>query len=185
MFYAKRLMRLLAEDGIALLPQKEIKIRTPTGSMVNGLTPEDDSVCMVSIMRSGDALLECMRECLPSARVGKILIQRDETADEKNAVLMYQKLPANISNSNVLLLDPMLATGGSALAAIEVLLKGGVLEEKIIFVNIISCPEGIKALFSTHPKIKIMTCAIDQGLNEQKYIVPGLGDYGDRFYATA
>lgn len=83
-----------------------------------------------------------------------------------------------------MLVDPMLATGGSAIKAVEVLLEAGVPEEKILFVNVVSCPEGLQALQKRFPRVRIITCAIDSHLNDQKYIVPGLGDYGDRYYST-
>jgi uracil phosphoribosyltransferase len=113
-----------------------------------------------------------------SVRIGKILIQRDEeTAKPK---LYYSRLPPDIKDRYCLLLDPMLATGGSANKAIEVLIDHGVHEERILFVNLICAPEGIDCVLKAHPKVKIVTAAVDQGLNEQKYIIPGLGDFGCR-----
>ena len=117
----------------------------------------------------------------PEATVGKILIQRDE--ETAKPVLFYSKLPP-LANKNIALLDPMLATGGSANAAIKVLIDKGAEEHRITFLNVLSCPEGIKAIQSEFPKVTIVTGEIDIGLNEKSYIVPGLGDYGDRFYGT-
>lgn len=117
-----------------------------------------------------------------SVRIGKILIQRDEeTALPK---LFYSKLPMDVAQRYCLLLDPMLATGGSVIKAIEVLLEAGVKEENIIFINLIASPEGIRALHERYPRVQTVVAAIDEGLNERKYIVPGLGDFGCRYFGT-
>ena len=121
----------------------------------------------------------------PGVRVGKILIQRDEEHPEKIAKLFYSKLPPEIKDLYVLLCDPMLATGGSAIKALEVLIGTyGCNPTKIIFANMICAPEGLKRLGEAYPMVKIVTARIDEKLNEDKFIVPGLGDYGDRFFNT-
>jgi len=131
-------------------------------------------------------LIDCsLRHLFPglrSVRIGKILIQRDEETAE--ARLLYSKLPPDIADRYCLLLDPMLATGGSVLCAIEVLLQAGVSPHHIIFVNLVACPEGLSNLQSRFPQIRIVTGVVDEGLNEQKYIVPGLGDFGCRYFGT-
>jgi len=160
-------------------------IQTPCGPYegIESLKPTD--ICAVSIVRSGDALLESVRACSPGIRVGKILIQRDESHPDKIAKLFYSKLPPNVSGMHVLLCDPMLATGGSAIKALEVLVdQYGVDSSRIIFANIICAPEGLKALAEKYPLVKVVTACIDERLNEDKFIVPGLGDYGDRFFNT-
>jgi len=129
-------------------------------------------------------VLEALRRLEPGIPVGKILIQRDEEDPEKRAKLFYDKLPPNIQALKVLLVDPMLATAGSALKAIEVLESRGVPAENITFLNMISCPEGIAALRERYPTMHLVTLAIDEKLNENKYIVPGIGDCGDRAYQT-
>lgn len=182
-YYANRLMRILAEEGISELPAVNKDIETPCG-IYNGTELDEENAIAVSIIRAGDSLLDAVRFCLPSVRVGKILIQRDEESREKKPILYYTKFPKDISKKSILLVDPMLASGGSALCAIKCLLDHGVKEEKIIFINVISCPEGIRNLHFLYPKVKIVTAAIDEKLNENKYIVPGLGDWGDRFYGT-
>ena len=140
------------------------------------------SICGVSIMRAGESMEQGLRDCCRSVRIGKILIQRDEeTALPK---LYYSKLPKDIDQRFCLLLDPMLATGGSANKAIEVLIDNGVKEERIIFINLVACPEGIEAVVTKFPKLKIVTAAVDAGLNERKYIIPGLGDFGCRYFGT-
>lgn len=183
-FYSKRAMRLLAEESIAELPYEDATIQTPCGPY-NGTLIKTGDLCAVSIIRAGDALLESVRECIPGVAVGKILIQRNEKSKAKEAVLSYSKMPPGVEKMNILLCDPMLATGGSAKAAVALLVeKYGVKTDKIIFANMITCPEGIQAMKNAYPDIKIVTACIDESLNEEKFIVPGLGDYGDRFFNT-
>jgi len=183
-FYSKRAMKILAEEAIAELPSTISTIQTPCGPF-EGTHIDTNNLCAVSIIRSGDALLESVRECIPSVAVGKILIQRNEESQEKEAKFYYSKMPPGVEDMNILLCDPMLATGGSAKAAIECLVqKHGVKTERILFANMITCPEGLKAMADDYPEIKIITACVDDKLNEEKYIVPGLGDYGDRFFNT-
>ena len=182
-------MRLLAEEAITYLPTSPLTITTPTNAKYEGqLSLADtnpDSICAVSIVRAGDSLLESVREILPGIRVGKIWIQRNESSKTKEAVHSSTKLPRGINNQHVILCDPMLATGGSSITALRILVNEyGVDPSKIIFANVISCEEGIEAVFKSFPDIKIVTCFIDDGLNEDKFIMPGLGDYGDRFFNT-
>merc|ERR1711990_1204786 len=182
-FYSMRIMKLIAEDAIALIGGNECEIETPCGTW-SGIDIKEEEACAVSIIRAGDSMLEAVRSLVPGISVGKILIQRDEESKEKLPRMYYEKYPPNIERKKILLCDPMLATGGSAAMAIISLLAKGVKEEKIVFVNVIACPEGIERLTTDFPKVKIVTGMIDPSLNENKYIVPGLGDYGDRFFAT-
>uniref|UniRef100_A0A7S2YP50 uracil phosphoribosyltransferase n=1 Tax=Entomoneis paludosa TaxID=265537 RepID=A0A7S2YP50_9STRA len=184
--YSKRAMRLLAEDALAELPVQNVDISTPCGPF-QGVEPiSPTTLCAVSIVRSGDCLLEAVREVEPACRVGKILIQRDESHPEKLPKLFYSKLPPAVESMHILLCDPMLATGGSAVTALNVLIKDyGVDPKKIVFANMICVPEGFKRLGKEFPDVKIVTACIDEGLNEEKFIVPGLGDYGDRFFNTS
>ena len=179
-------MRLVAEDALAEFPTTPVTIATPcTTHWVGVQAPDPESICAVSIVRSGDALLEAVRDVEPAVTVGKILIQRDEACAAKTAQLYYSKLPPMMAQKYVLLCDPMLATGGSAVAALQELCDGaGVDPAKIVFANMISCPEGLQCLAAKYPQIKIVTACIDERLNEEKFIVPGLGDYGDRFFNT-
>ncbi|KAL4401242.1 hypothetical protein ACI68E_002573 [Malassezia pachydermatis] len=122
-----------------------------------------------------------LRECCRSVRIGKILIQRDEeTAQPK---LFYAKLPEDINERWVLLLDPMLATGGSAIQAIQVLVDHGVKADKILFLNMIASPEGLKNVWDAFPDVHVISAWVDTKLSDQQYILPGLGDYGDRYYS--
>ncbi|GMI09285.1 hypothetical protein TrVE_jg5811 [Triparma verrucosa] len=184
-FYAKRLMTILAEETIADLPlaTSPTTVSTPCSSFTGSFV-DSTKICAVSIVRAGDSLLGCVRSLLPGVSVGKILIQRDESVPSKPAKLFYSKLPPNIESKQVILCDPMLATGGSACKAIESLVAVGVPPGSIVFSNVVCCPEGLKFLAEKYPEVKIVTASIDEGLNEEKYIVPGLGDYGDRFFNT-
>lgn len=177
---------ILAEEGIAHLKTvQDKKVATPCG-VYNGLAvPAYETMCAVSIMRSGDILLEALRKVAVGISVGKILMQRDEEDEAKRPKLYYSKLPENIADCrSILLVDPMLATGGSAILAIKVLVDAGVREDNILFLVVVAAPEGIQAVQKAYPGVRIVTAEIDEGLNEDKYIVPGLGDFGDRYYGT-
>ncbi|ODV90007.1 hypothetical protein CANCADRAFT_1737 [Tortispora caseinolytica NRRL Y-17796] len=180
-FCSNRIIRLLVEEGLNHLPTKEHTVTTPTGETYNGVSFEG-KICGVSIMRAGESMEMGLRDCCRSVRIGKILIQRNE--ETAQPTLYYDKLPEDISIRYVMLLDPMLATGGSAGMAIEVLKERGVPEDRIIFLNLIACPEGIQCILKKFPSIKLVTGFIDKGLNDKNYIAPGLGDFGDRYYST-
>jgi len=178
-FYSNRIIRLLVEEGLNHLPVVGHEITTPVGRSYSGVKFEG-KICGVSIMRAGESMEQGLRDCCRSVRIGKILIQRDEETCRPK--LYYDKLPEDIADRWVLLLDPMLATGGSALMAIEVLKSRGVPEDHILFLNLIASPEGAKNLADQFPKVRVVTAFVDQGLDEKNYIIPGLGDFGDRFY---
>jgi uracil phosphoribosyltransferase len=180
-----RIMRILAEEGIASLPMTPKTIKCMgTGAAYEGEEVDMDNVCAVSIVRAGDSLLEAVRFCSPGIKVGKILIQRDESTAEKLPKMFYCKLPPGVEKMQVLLVDPMLATGGSCKMAIQSLVDAGVAAANITFLNVIACPEGLASLAAAYPEVKVITACVDEGMNEHKYIVPGLGDYGDRFFNT-
>jgi uracil phosphoribosyltransferase len=173
--HADRLMALLAEEGLAHLPSVVSKtVQTPCGIYHGLALPPPSSVAVVSILRAGDALLEAARRAQPGVATGKILLQRDESDPAKRAKLYYVKLPLDIARRDVLLADPMLATGGSAIQAVEVLVGAGVRPEAIVFVNVVACPEGLAALAARWPQVTVVTAAVDSHLDENKYIVPGL-----------
>ncbi|KAK5121904.1 Uracil phosphoribosyltransferase, synthesizes UMP from uracil [Meristemomyces frigidus] len=178
-FYSNRINRLLVEEALNHLPVHPHTITTPVGRTYAGVKFEG-KICGVSIMRAGEAMEQALRECCRSVRIGKILIQRDEETSKPR--LFYDKLPGDISERWALLLDPMLATGGSALMAVDVLRSRGVPEDHILFLNLIASPEGAANFAQKFPKVRIVTAFVDQGLDEKNYIVPGLGDFGDRFY---
>jgi len=176
-----RIIRLLVEASLDQLPFEPLAARTPVGEIYDGLRLAVP-VCGVSVVRAGDSMEAGLRAVLPSIRIGKILIQRDKVT--KLPRLYYSALPADIATRHVLLLDPMLATGGTARAAIQVLLDAGVPEQNIVFVSLIAVPEGISAVGERYPRVRIVTSAIDQRLNGNAYMIPGIGDFGDRFYGT-
>lgn len=180
-FAADRLSRLLIEEGLNLLPMKNCEVTTPTGVVFHGKKPIEH-LCCCSIMRSGNIMMDAVRQVCEGIRIAVILIQRDEeTAIPKK---IYKKYPLDIATRRVLLVDPMLATGGSACMAIQDLIDSGVLEDHIVFLNLIAAPEGINKLHKDFPKVHIVTSMIDECLNEQKYILPGVGDFGDRYFGT-
>ena len=139
-----------------------------------------EKICAVSILRAGDSMAQSVREVAQKVKIGKILIQRDE--ETAKPALFYYKLPKDIKERYVLLLDPCLATGGSAAKAIEVLESFGVPQKKILYVNLLAAPEGIVHISRKFPEMRIVTSAIDEKLNEKKYIIPGIGDFGDRYF---
>ncbi|KAL9125944.1 MAG: hypothetical protein Q9217_004922 [Psora testacea] len=178
-FYSNRIIRLLVEEGLNHLPVIQHTITTPVGRPYAGVKFQG-KICGVSIMRAGEAMEQGLRDCCRSVRIGKILIQRHE--DTIKPKLFYDKLPEDIADRWVLLLDPMFATGGSATMAVDVLKSRGVPEDRILFLNVIASPEGVTDFAKRFPKLRVVTAFVDQGLDEKKYIVPGLGDFGDRFY---
>jgi uracil phosphoribosyltransferase len=139
-------------------------------------------VAIVPILRAGLGMVEGILELIPAARVGHVGLYRDPETHQP--VEYYCKLPEDIDTREVLIVDPMLATGGSAVAAIEFLEAEGVASEHIRLLVILAAPEGIRAVIEADPKIHIYTCAIDERLNSHAYIVPGLGDAGDRIFGT-
>ncbi|KAF8625726.1 hypothetical protein AX15_005224 [Amanita polypyramis BW_CC] len=181
LFYSDRIIRLLVEEGLNHLPVVKKTVETPTGAVYEGVGFKG-KICGVSILRAGEAMEAGLREVCRSVRIGKILIQRDEATTKPK--LFYSKFPQDIAERYVLLLDPMLATGGSAMKAVEVVMEQGVPEERIIFINLIASPEGLKTFCGTYPKLKVITGWIDQGLNDKAYIIPGLGDFGERRYCV-
>lgn len=177
---------VLAEEGLAQTSDsKPTVIETPCGFYEGRTMGDPEKLAIVSIVRGGDSLLEAVRSKTPGSSTGKILIQRDETDPEKRPKLFYSKLPPDVRDRYVMLVDPMLATGGSACKAIEVLKEAGVRESNIMFLNVVSCPEGLHRLYAQFPRVKVVTAAVDLKLNADKYIVPGLGDYGDRYFVSS
>jgi uracil phosphoribosyltransferase len=135
---------------------------------------------VVPVLRAGLGMLDAVLELVPHARVGHIGLQRDEMTAA--ASQYYSKLPPDLHSSFVLMIDPMLATGGSAVAALDLLQRAGASQVRMIC--IVAAPEGVATVQRHHPEVSIFTPVVDRGLNEHKYIVPGLGDFGDRLYGT-
>jgi len=153
-------------------------IRTPIAETTGYILPKH--VCLVPILRAGLGMVDAMLSLLPAARVGHIGLYRDPTT--KLPVEYYCKLPPDVAERVVIVLDPMLATGGSAVAAINFLKQRGVKHVKLV--NIIGAPEGVQAVKEAHPDVDIYLGALDKCLNQNAYIVPGLGDAGDRLFGT-
>ena len=158
---------------------KEVEIETPL-CKTNARVLEEDNYAFVPILRAGTGMLDGLLQVIPNAKIGHIGLYRNEETLEP--VKYYYKMPKDISNREVLILDPMLATGGSAADTIKCLKEDGV--KKIKFLSIISAPEGIKKLNEEYPDVELYTAAIDEKLNEHGYILPGLGDAGDRIFGT-
>ncbi|KAI9772953.1 MAG: Uracil phosphoribosyltransferase, synthesizes UMP from uracil [Geoglossum simile] len=164
-FYSNRIIRLLVEEGLNHLPVVGHTITTPVGRTYSGVKFQG-KICGVSIMRAGEAMEQGLRDCCRSVRIGKILIQRDEETCKPK--LFYDKLPEDIAERWVLLLDPMFATGGSATMAVDVLKSRGVPEDRILFLNLIASPEGVSNFAQRFPKLRVVTAFVDQGLDEKK-----------------
>lgn len=158
---------------------KDIEIETPLTKLKTKRLDED-KYAFVPILRAGMGMLDGVISVIPNAKVGHIGMYRDESTFEP--VNYFFKVPKEIEKREVFILDPMLATGGSALDAIELLKEKGV--KKIKFLCIIAAPEGIKAVEEKHPDVQIYCACIDEKLNENRYIIPGLGDAGDRIFGT-
>ncbi|PPR97765.1 hypothetical protein GOBAR_AA22901 [Gossypium barbadense] len=179
-FYADRLIRLVVEHGLGHLPFTEKQVITPTGSVYTGVD-FCKRLCGVSIIRSGESMENALRACCKGIKIGKILIHRE---GDNGQQLIYEKLPQDISERHVLLLDPILGTGNSAVQAISLLIKKGVPESNIIFLNLISAPQGVHMVCKSFPRLKIVTSEIDIGLNKDFCVIPGMGEFGDRYFGT-
>lgn len=163
------------------LPFEPRTVTTPTQASYEGLQFAH-KICGVSVVRAGESMEAALREVCRGCRIGKILIQRDEVTHKPQ--LYWEKLPVDIHERSVLLLEPMLASGGSAIQAVDVLKKAGVAENRITVVHLVCAPEGLTALMNAHPNINVTCAAVDDGLNNNKYILPGMGDFGDRYFGT-
>ena len=175
----KEIAMLMGYEATRQLPLEEVDIETPIcKTTVKMLKGED--IAIVPILRAGLGMVDGMLELVPNAKVGHVGLYRDPETHEP--VEYYCKLPADIDKRQIFVVDPMLATGGSAAAAIDfVKARGG---KDIIFMCLIAAPEGIEALQKAHPDVDIFIAAKDEKLNENAYIVPGLGDAGDRIFGT-
>ncbi len=170
---------LLCYEALKDAKMYETEIETPMEKMKTRKINEDN-YAFVPILRAGTGMLDGIINMVPNAKIGHIGMYRDEETFKPN--VYFFKVPKDIEKREVLILDPMLATGGSGLDAIELLKEKGV--KKIKFLCIIAAPEGIKAIEEKHPDVQIYTTSIDRQLNEHAYILPGLGDAGDRIFGT-
>ena len=178
--------RLLYEIGHSLayeaardLPTVHRPVQTPI-TTTTGVFVDEEAACAVSILRAGNGLLEGFLDAMPWVRVGHVGLYRDH--DTHRPVQYYNKLPDKLATRRVFVLDPMLATGWSAAAALDRVKEAGAVD--IRFVCLVAAPEGVAVVHAQHPDVPILTAALDSHLNETAYIVPGLGDAGDRLYGT-
>ena len=170
---------LMCYEATRNLPTREVDVQTPiTTARCRMLAGK--KLAIVPILRAGLGMVDAMVDLIPSAKIGHIGLYRDPETHEP--VEYYCKLPEDIANRQVFVVDPMLATGGSAVAAIDFLKERGC--KNIIMMNIIGAPEGVAAVQKAHPDVDIYLAALDEKLNDHAYIVPGLGDAGDRIFGT-
>jgi uracil phosphoribosyltransferase len=175
---AHRISTLLVAEALRHVAASEGTVATPLGPAASRTVSAD--VVFVPVLRAGLGMLEAALTLVPGARVGHIGLQRDEATAV--AEKYYSRLPPDLSGSHVVLLDPMLATGGSAIAAIDLIKRARA--GTVCMTCIVAAPEGISLLASRHPDVHLYTPVVDRELNAQKFIVPGLGDFGDRLYGT-
>jgi len=173
------LSMLMAYEVTRDMPMQEIEVETPLETMTSKVI-DGKKLVLVSILRAGNGILEGMLTVVPGARVGHIGLYRDPKT--LTAVEYYFKMPSEMQDRDIIVVDPMLATGNSAIAAVERMKE--LSPKSIKFVCLLACPEGVKALQTAHPDVPIYTAAIDRELNSHGYILPGLGDAGDRIFGT-
>lgn len=175
---AHRISLLVAADALRDLPTERDVVTTPLGPADARIVRAD--VVIVPVLRAGLGMVDSILELVPRARVGHIGLQRDEATAE--ASKYYSRLPPGLAASAVLLADPMLATGGSAVAAVDIIKAAGV--RSIRMLCVVAAPEGVAAMTAAHPDVHIYSPVLDAHLDPRKFIVPGLGDFGDRLYGT-
>ncbi|HWL69491.1 MAG TPA: uracil phosphoribosyltransferase [Geminicoccus sp.] len=175
----KEIALLLGYEICRDLPLEEVEVETPlertTVRMLSG-----KKLCLVSVLRAGNGLLEGMLDLIPSARVGHVGLYRDP--ETLQPVEYYYKVPSDIAERQVILVDPMLATANSAIAAVRKVKSSGATDIK--YACLLAAPEGVQKFHAAHPDVPIFTAALDRALNDHGYIMPGLGDAGDRIYGT-
>ena len=181
----KRLATILVLEATKTLPTKEYTVQTPITECKVQKIRDEYKIIFAPILRAGLAISDVASEIVPDASIQHVGMYRDETTLEP--VWYYDKTPVRYEhpeNIKVFILDPMIATGNSGHAAVSLFLKKGILIENMTFVSILSCPQGLELLTKDFPNLKIITAKIDEGLNNRGYIIPGLGDAGDRLFNT-
>ena len=176
---ATEITEFICYEALQDVKTKEVVVETPVGSAV--CHKIDTDLVVIPILRAGVGMLEGILELIPTARVGFVGLYRDE--ETKLPVTYYERFPPQIKGGTCIVIDPMIATGGSTAAAIDQLKAHGA--DNIVVICIVTCPEGIQRVEEAHPNVPIYAAAIDAELNEKKYIVPGLGDAGDRLFGTS
>lgn len=175
----KEIAMLMAYDSFKDVPTQEISVETPL-EVTTQTVVKENSIAIVPILRAGLGMVDGILSLFPAAKVGHIGLYRDEETMQPQEY--YCKLPVKIEEKVVMVVDPMLATGGSAADAITMLKKRGC--KKIKLLSIIAAPEGVKKVVDTHPDVEVFIASLDRALNENCYILPGLGDAGDRIFGT-
>ncbi|CAG4963084.1 unnamed protein product [Colias eurytheme] len=181
-FYSKRLMRLVIEFAISLLPYTTHSVDTPQGFTYTGRKCAVERVCGVSILRAGETMEQAVCDVCKDIRIGKILIQTNQQTDEPE--LYYLRLPKDIKDYRVILMDATVATGAAAMMAIRVLLDHDVPERHISLVSLLMAEIGVHSVAYAFPEVKIITSALDPEINEKFYVLPGIGNFGDRYFGT-
>jgi uracil phosphoribosyltransferase len=176
---ATEITQFLCYEALKHIKVREVTVQTPVGEAA--CHKIDTDLVVVPILRAGVGMLEGILELVPTARVGFVGLYRDEVT--KQPVSYYQRLPTQTKGGTCIIVDPMLATGGSTIATIDLLKEAGA--GSIVVVCIVTCPEGLKLVEDAHPDVPVYTAAIDDHLNDHKYIIPGLGDAGDRLFGTS
>lgn len=176
---ATEITEFICYEALQNVRTREVEVQTPVG--IAKCHKIDTDLVVIPILRAGVGMLEGILELIPTARVGFVGLYRDE--ETKLPVTYYERYPPQIKGGTCIIIDPMIATGGSTAAAIDQLKEHGA--DNIVVICIVTCPEGIKLVEEAHPDVPIYAAAIDTELNEKKYIVPGLGDAGDRLFGTS
>jgi uracil phosphoribosyltransferase len=176
--HARLLTLILAFHVLEDLPTRAVTVATPLEETEGCVV--DRSVIFVPVLRAGLAMLDAMSDFVPGSKVGFVGLERDEQTAIAHSY--YQKLPSQLADAETIILDPMLATGGSALATVDLLKRNRATSIRLGCV--VAAPEGIALLHERHPDVRIYTAVVDRGLNDRKFILPGLGDFGDRYFGT-
>ena len=176
---ATEITQFLCYEALKNIKTKEVDVETPLATA--RCHKIDTDIVVVPILRAGIGMLDGILDLIPTARVGFIGLYRDE--ETKQPVSYYQRFPPQVKGGTCIIIDPMLATGGSTVAAIDVLKEAGA--GQIVVVCIVTCQEGLTLVEAAHPDVPVYTASIDERLDDNKYIVPGLGDAGDRLFGTS
>ncbi|XP_047184710.1 uridine-cytidine kinase-like 1 isoform X2 [Scophthalmus maximus] len=181
-FYSKRLMRLLIEHALSFLPLKPLSVETPQGGVYDGKRLSGKRITGVSILRAGETMEQALMAVCKDIRLGKILIQTNHDTGEPE--LHYLRLPKDMSEDYVILMDSTVSTGAAALMAVRVLLDHDVAEDKIFLLSLLMAEMGVHSVAYAFPKVRIITTAVDKEVNDQFHIIPGIGNFGDRYFGT-
>ncbi|XP_052391522.1 uridine-cytidine kinase-like 1 isoform X1 [Carassius gibelio] len=181
-FYSKRLMRLLIEHALSFLPLKPVSVETPQGTVYEGKRLSGKRITGVSILRAGETMEQALMAVCKDIRLGKILIQTNHDTGEPE--LHYLRLPKDLSEDYVILMDSTVSTGAAALMAVRVLLDHDVQEDKIFLISLLMAEMDVHSVAYAFPKVRIITTAVDKNVNDEFHIIPGIGNFGDRYFGT-